>query len=69
MKSDIAAGVFGKVFKLLALEEAPSNELSLRVWNAAKDYHFDYFLMGCDEELIKLGLALRDEKGLIRYLD
>jgi hypothetical protein len=67
MSSDIIAGVFGKIFSMLA--ESPEKNMTLAkdVWALVPDYKFDLFLMGCDESLEKLGLAKRGADGFMQY--
>jgi len=67
MESDICAGIFGKIFKLLAQNPTANRELAKNVWNLASDYTFDYFIMGCDDALEELELAKRDKEGLMHY--
>jgi hypothetical protein len=67
MESDICAGIFGKIFKLLAHDPITNKELAKDVWDLTHDYEFDYFVMGCDSALELLELAERDSDGLIHY--
>jgi len=67
MERSIIAGALGKIFILLAEEPDRYKELADRVWLLAADYQIDYFLMGCDEALIILSLAERDDEGFIIY--
>jgi len=67
VESDIIAGVFGRLFNLFAEEPEENRVISYEVWKMTKDYNFDYFLMGCDDALIKLGIGERDIDGLMNY--
>lgn len=67
MGNDVAAGVFGKVFNALAKHPRKNRELALEIWGMVIDYELDYFLMGCDDSLIKLGLAKKTEEGHVNY--
>jgi hypothetical protein len=69
MESDIIAGVFGKIFNILAENPEMNRVMSEQLWELAKNYHFDLFLMGCDASLIKLGLGVRDVEGFMKYRD
>lgn len=56
-----SAEIFGFVFEYLA--EQPQDErtkaLALEMWAKTPGYDFCTYQMGCDEALIKLGLAQR----------
>ena len=67
MESDICAGVFGKVFTLLAHNPIANKDLAKDIWDLTKDYDFDYFIMGCDNAFEILELAKRDEEGMLHY--
>jgi hypothetical protein len=67
MSSDIIAGVFGKIFSMLAENPERNETLARDVWALVPDYKFDLFLMGCDESLVKLGLAERGSDGFMQY--
>jgi len=67
LESDIVAGVFGKIFTILANDPQHYGELAKSVWSICQGYHFDLFLMGCDDSLVKLGLGVRDAEGLMKY--
>jgi hypothetical protein len=67
MSNDIIAGVFGKIFSMLAENPEKNITLAEDLWDLVPSYEFDLFLMGCDESLVKLGLAERGPDGFMQY--
>ena len=67
MASDIIAGVFGKIFTILARNPEKNKEIAKEIWDMVTDYEFDLFLMGCGNALVRLGLASMDDDGFILY--
>jgi len=67
MENEIAAGIFGKIFTLLAEHPRRNKEIAHQVWDMMSVYELEHFLMGCDDSLIKLGLAKRTDEGYVNY--
>lgn len=62
MADRTSAGLFGKVFELLAKNPTEENKTNaLEFWAMRGDYDFSEYQMYCDDSLITLGLA---EKGI-----
>jgi hypothetical protein len=59
MADRTSAEIFGEVFTFVSkLEEtADTKKLIKFLWKSCWNYDFSPYQMGCDEELIKLGLA------------
>ena len=52
--------IFTKLMELLGnRDQWDSKELALEIWNFSRDYDFDPVDLDCDEELLKLGLAMK----------
>ena len=61
MSDHTSAGIFRSFFQLLAENPTEENkELAKRTWNLMSVYDFSERQLGCNDSLIKLGLA---EKG------
>lgn len=53
-----SAAIFGTIFEFLSQKESwDSKELALKIWQSSQHYDFSPYQMGCDKELLKLGLA------------
>lgn len=62
MSDRTSAGLFGDIFDLLA--ENPSKDhkaIAKKIWPKRMEYDFSDYQMGCDESLIKLGLAKKGQ--------
>lgn len=58
MADRTSAGIFGKIFTLLAdVTPEKHKELAQEFYEASREYDFSEYQMSCDEALIKLGLA------------
>lgn len=58
MADRTSAGLFASIFGILA--ERPDDrakEIARRIWPLRGEYDFNDYQMGCDEELLVLGLA------------
>lgn len=69
MSDRTSAGLFADIFNLLA--ENPTKDhkaIAKKIWPKRGDYDFSDYQMGCDESLIKLGLATKGPNG-IEYVD
>lgn len=62
MADRTSAGVFGKIFELLAKNPTEENKaMALEIWPLQWEYDFNEYQMYADDALIKLGLA---KKGI-----
>jgi hypothetical protein len=53
-----SAALFGQIFEHCAeFPSDPNKEFARKMWEQIGDFDFDYYQLGCDEALIKLGLA------------
>lgn len=61
MSDRTSAGIFAEVFSYLAIGpiDAGTLKFAARMWESSRQYDFDPYQMGCDEALLKLGLAKR----------
>lgn len=58
MADRTSAGLFGKIFELLAKNPSVENQtIAKEIWPLHHDYDFSEYQMDADEDLIKLGLA------------
>lgn len=68
MADRTAAGIFSKVFNLLAKNPTEENkEMALEFWEDSQEFDFSPYQMDCDEELIKLGLAKMEGEEILYY--
>lgn len=58
MSDRTSAGVFGKMFNLLAKNPTDEHkEIAKELWPEIQEYDFSEYQMYCDDALIALGLA------------
>jgi hypothetical protein len=67
MADRTSAAIFGRQFERLAKGRIPERKLkeAREVWRDSWNYDFNPYQMGCDEALLRLGLAQdRGEEGM-----
>ena len=75
MADRTSAGIFADIFEFLAAtaDDPRTKAFAEKMWEQSRAYDFSPYQMGCDEALLKLGLATRgkDEDGddCIKYRD
>lgn len=67
MADRTSAEIFSNIFEHLAAQEKPDMKFVKWLWEKSNHYDFHPCQMGCDDELIKLGLAeeIKDGAGNI----
>lgn len=65
MADRTSAALFGGIFEHLAANPDDRNKTFAEwLWSQTGDYDFNYYQMGCDEALVKLGLAAKGDDGV-----
>lgn len=58
MADRTSAGLFGKIFELLAKNPTDEHKtIALEIWPMTQEYDFNKYQMDCDDALVALGLA------------
>jgi hypothetical protein len=68
MSDHTSAALFGELFKRFAKNPTDENKkIAHWFWNHRGEYDFNVYQMYCDEALVVLGLAHKNEDGWVEY--
>lgn len=70
MSDRTSARLFCIIFTMLSNNPTEEHkEMANEIWSKRLSYDFSDCQIGCDEALVKLGLAYKDDDGYVVYKD